>query len=80
MDNRCICDRIDEITSLKIDVGVLQSEVNGVKKDISLIRDEVKEVKVSMEKVADKIDKQFRWILGTLITTGVTLFVAFFSS
>jgi hypothetical protein len=69
----------DELTKLKIDVCVLQSKVDGVEKDICLIRGDISQLKQGMEKITTKMDSQFIWIVGIMITTALTLFVAFFA-
>jgi hypothetical protein len=83
MENRTCesCIKEQELTKLKIDVGVLQSKVDGVEKDICLIRGDISQLKQGMEKINNKIDTQFNWLVGIFITvliTGITLFAGKF--
>lgn len=60
------CNRDNEITKIKIDLAVAQS-------DIKFVKDDIKDIKVNIEKGNEKIVTLLYWLMGSMAVSIISI-------
>ena len=53
----------------------LEQQIVEIREDIRELRIEMRDIRAEMRDIRNKIDKQFLWVIGIIITMWISLFV-----